>query len=244
MADDKTISFEEHTKVQQNFQREEEKRQRLEAELVDLKKRFEPFEKVDLTQLRADAEAYHQMRKDTAKTPEEIDKLVTDKEKRIRAEVQKELDELKNKEHTLSSRVKELEIVDRAMSQIGGIFNDDMQDFVKGHVRVCVDKNDAGELIVRDERGELRYSRTDRTKPMTLREFAEEIAEKHPSTAKPTQTKGAMQAGERSNGTSHTVPVERYLRMSAQERATLPVDERRKLAVEAVKASGRLAGVR
>jgi hypothetical protein len=233
MADEKTVSFEEHSRIVQDLQKATDRAQRMEAKLTDLERSFEKVKDIDPLKYKAVLEDYDLMRKEQAKgDPAKIDELVKEKEARIRAEVQKEIDELRGKSGKYESELKELRVVDKAMNEIGGAFNDDMHPFIKQYIRSQVDLGNDG-LIIKDDKGETRYSRADRTKPMSLREFADEIAEKHPSAAKSKAVAGSMQAGTKSNG-SGGMDGARWNAMTEAQRAAYPLEDRRKYSAMAV----------
>jgi hypothetical protein len=239
MSEAKTVSFEEHTKVMQKLQAETERRQRLEGQLVDLQKKFEPFEKVDLTALKAKAEELELVKRQSAKTPEDIQALINEREANIRKEVQRELDEYKANLGKLTGENKELKVVDRVMAEIGGAFNEDSHVFIKQYVRSAIDINpQTGEYVVKDDKGEPRYSKVDRTKLMSVKEYAEEIAQKHPSIAKATKTSGGMDAGQRGNGSAADMSIDQWVALTKDQRAAFPLDVQRKMGAAAVKAYG------
>jgi hypothetical protein len=236
MTETKTFTFDEYSKVVQDFQREQDKARRLEGEVVDVRKRLEPLEKVDLVALKAKAEELDLLKQQNAKTPDEIKQLIKEKETAIRAEIQRELDENKTALQKYQSENKELRVVDKAMGEIGKHFNDDMHPFVKQYVRQSVDVNDRGEYVIKDDSGDVRYSKVDRTKPMSLKEYADELAERHPSAARPTGTSGGMHAGTKSNGISGEMTPQKWLGMTVQQRAAYSITDQRKYGAEAVKA--------
>jgi hypothetical protein len=232
-----TVSFEDHSKVVQDLQHETEKRQRFEAQLVDLQKKLAPFEKVDLAALKAKAEELDLVKQQSAKTPEDVKALIEAERARVRQEAQDEINQYKTNLDKLTGENKELKVVDRVMAEIGGDFTKDSQVFVKQYVRSAIDINpQTGEYIVKDEKGEPRYSKTDRTKLMSVKEYAAEIASKHPSIAVPTKTSGGMSAGEKTNGTASDLSTDQWLGMTPAQRATYPMDIQRKMGVAAVKA--------
>jgi len=235
MSDDKAISIDEHSRVQQQLQKAEERAQRFEASLADIERKYNTVKDIDPVKYKATLEDYDNIRKENAKgDPKKIDELVSEKEARIRAEVQKELDELRGKSTKAETELRELRVVDRAHSLFGSRFNDDVQDDVKARVRKDADINEDGAIVFKDDKGQLRYSHVDRTKLMTADEYAEELANLKPSWAKATHVAGGMQPGIKSNGTGGMDPV-RWLRLSPAERAKYSIDDQRKFSQEAVK---------
>jgi hypothetical protein len=236
MTETKTFTFEEYSKVVQDYQREQARAQKMEGEVVDLKKKIEPLEKIDIAALKARSEELDLLKRQSAKTPEEIEKLVKEKERAIRAEVQKELEDNKQAMQRYLVENKELRVVDRVHNEIGGLFNEDVQDDVKGRIRSVFDLNDEGQFVVKDEKGAPRYSKADRTKLMTPKEYAEELREMKPSWAKPTGVAGGIHAVVKTNGAGGEMTAQKWLSMTPAQRGTYSLADQRKFGTEAVKA--------
>jgi len=246
MADEQVITFEEHSKLQQQLETERTRARDFEAKFTDIEKKLKTYEGIDLEKLKAAAEEAEILKRQNAKTPEqmeaairEAEKKYADREAQVRKEVQGQLDAVTKERDEFKGKYRELSVTDKAMAEIGGIFNEDMHPFIKQYIRQSVDTDDRGEFVVKDERGEMRYSRTDRAKPMPLKEFAAEIAERHPSAAKASTRTGDMQAGTRSNGAGGDMTPERWLRLTPEQRAQYKPEDQRKFALEAVRATGR-----
>ena len=246
MADESTITFEEHTKVRQQLDTAQERARNFEAKFTDMEKRFKAFENVDLEKLKAQAEEAEILKRQNAKTPEQIEQLIketekkyADKEAQIRREVQEQLNAATKERDDYKGKYRELSITDKAMAEIGNVFNEDMHPFIKQYIRQSVDTDDRGEFIVKDDRGELRYSPTDRAKPMSVKELATEIAERHPSAAKSTTRTGDHQTATRSNGVGGEMTTERWLRLTPEQRKQYKPEDQRKFALEAVRVAGR-----
>jgi exonuclease VII large subunit len=230
----------EETKVisQEEYNKAVERAQRFEAQLVDLQKKLEPFEKIDLEKLKAHSEELDILkRKQAGKSPEELDAWKKEQRdainKELRTEVQKELDGLRTEKETLSSRVTELEVVDKAMNELAPRFNEDVHPFIKDIVRQRVKKAEDGSLLVHNERGEPAYSPNDPNKPMSLGGLADELATKHPSFAKAEVVAGGRNnAGQQRNGNVkdglhaylHATPEERAARWTQAERGAFAID--------------------
>ena len=171
-------------------------------------------------------------RKQTAKTPEEITKLMSEKEVEIRSQYQKQQDELKSRYDLTSRELHELKVVDRALEQVGGMFNEDMFPFVKEQIRREIDRDEEGNFVVKGKDGKPAYSSKEPAKTKTIDEWAAEIAERHPSMVRSTAKGGAFQKGESSNGAG-SLDAKRYL--DAVARGTtgeIPLKERGKMAME------------
>lgn len=225
-----TVSFEEFSKAQQDLQRVTERAQRFEAEIVDLKKTHEKFKDIDLEKYKATMEDYDNLRREQAKgDPVKIEQIVKEREGKVRSEVQKQLDELAKENQSLKTDLKELRIVDRVHSNVAGFFNDDVQEDVKARIRTAVDMRDDGTYIIKDEKGEPRYSAADHTKLMSVDEFAAELQKKKPSWAKPSQVSGGLHAGVKTNGDLKFDPAA-YLQLSDSQRGKYNAKERGEMA--------------
>lgn len=223
------------TQTAQELQRAVERAQRFEGQVVNLQKEMERFKGVDLDKLKADSEALAQLMKDNAKksgNQDDIDALLTKKEKEIRDELQSKIEEWQGKATTYEQQVRELTIIDKGFSKVSSIFNDDTHDFIKDIFRRSVELDKDGHFVVKDKDGKARYSAKAANKLMTIEELAEEIAEKHPSFARATQVKAGRQNGQAAGPSADE--VSRYLKMSPAERAKLPPTKRMELAKQAI----------
>lgn len=211
---------------------------RFEGMATDLEKKLERYKDLDPVEYKANKEALEELRRELAEKGDKNDlkKWRTDTEGKIRSEVQKQIDTLQAERDQLLKEAKELKIVDKAMEKIAAKFNEDGHGFVKDYVRRSVDRDDTGEFIVKDEKGAVRYSASKPAQRLTIEEYAEEIAAKHPSIAKPSVTSGTMKPGEKLSGGAGDPALTRYLKMTPEERSKLPIADRHKLAQAAAKA--------
>ena len=192
----KTISIEEHNKVV-------ERARTFEGKLADLEKQLEPFKSVNLTELQANNEAYQRLQKEKAEggSKEDLDALLTAKEKEVRAELQAKIDELEGNYGKTASELKEIQIVDKAFNGLASEIVAGSEEFVKDLIRKNVDSVD-GELVIKGQDGKPRYSKTDATKHMTVAEWQAEVKASNPFFFKSTVISGTRQEGEKgsSNG--------------------------------------------
>ncbi len=227
------VDFEQHIQVKQQLDHERERSQRFEAQLVDLQKKVEAFNGVDLDKLRADSEALQHLQRDNAiGNREQIDSLINEAVSTVRTEAATTIDALKEQISARDKQLHELQVVDAAMNKIGGLFNDDMQPFIKQTLRDNITKTDSGDLVVIDSDGKVKYN--DDQKPMGINDFAKELVSKYPSMARPTVKSGAMPNGTVQVGGAELTP-ERYSQMSKEERAQLPPVKRKELAAKLFK---------
>lgn len=240
MADDgapKTVSLEEYNTLKAELSQRDERAKRFESQLADLEKKHAKFKDVDLDRLRADSSALAELqRQRAAANPDDLKTWREEQKVSLRRELQTELEGLTAENKRLSTQNRELLIVDKAMAEIGPKFNEDGHVFIKQYIRESIDRDEAGNFVVKDNRGESRYSTKKPAEKLSLVEWAEELASKHPSIAKSTTVAGSKNPSLRqTNGTSQSLDVDRYLRMTDAERSALSVTDSGKLAIEAMK---------
>jgi hypothetical protein len=212
----------------------DERAKRFEGMAVDYQKQLDNFKGIDPERYKAISEDYENLRRQTAKTPEDVEKLVKEKEAEIRSQYQGQQDELKSKYELTSRELHELKVVDRALDQVGGIFNEDMLPFVKEQIRKEIDRDAEGNFIVKGKDGKPAYSAKEPAKVKSISEWAEDIAARHPSMVRSTARGGAFQKGEPVSGNG--IDAARYL--DAANRGNLSgisMEQRGKLAQEVLR---------
>jgi len=232
----KTVSMEDHTKVYQQFQDADTRAKRFEGQIADMESKLKPFEGLDLERLKAHSEELDILKKEKATgSKEDIDAYVATKETEITQRFEGTITELQGKVDGLTGENRELKVVDKAMTAIGGIFNEDCHGFVKEIIRKSVHR-DAGDFIVKDDEGNVRYSKSNPAKKMDLSEYANEISELYPSMAKAKVPAGGKVPGEKLNGKVSEGALQSYLRSTVEERkARFSVADRRELGKQASK---------
>lgn len=232
----KTISEADFNKLQADYNGAVERARRFEGQLADVEKKLEPFKKHNIDELLAAKEERDLLKEETAKSKggADLDTFKKELEGKVRGQYQKNIDDLTGELEKYKKENKELSIVDRAMTEIGARFNDDTHPFIKQFIRQSVDKDEQGNFVVKDEKGNLRYGANTPSVPMSLANFADEIATKHPSMAKANVTAGSLKGGTQTPGRSAFVDVQRYMQMSREEQLKIPQAERGKLAMAAL----------
>lgn len=114
-----------------------------------------------------------------AKTPKEVEALIAERTEAATKSIIEQTKELEEKLTTTAARLHKIEVIDAATNEIAGVFSPDIQNVVKEmYINKYVKKDDDGALIVTDENEQPRYVGSQK---MTVKDFAEEILEKHPS---------------------------------------------------------------
>jgi len=232
----KTVSMEDHTKVYQQFQDADTRAKRFEGQIADMESKLKPFDGIDLEKLKAHSEELDILKKEKATgSTEDIDKYVSDKEAEVTSRFESTITELQGKVDGLAGENRELKVVDKAMTAIGGLFNDDCHGFIKQIIRKSVHK-DAGDFVIKDDEENVRYSKGNPAKKMDLAEYATEISELYPSMAKAKVPAGGKVPGEKLNGKVSEGTLQSYLRMTPDERKTrFSRADRMQLGKEAIK---------
>lgn len=142
-----------------------------------------------------------------ASKPEDLDSWRQEEEKKIREEVAKDIETERSARQKLESEVKELKVVNAVFSAAKSKFNDDVQDDLKERIRRTCDIDQNGEIVVKDDKGNVRYSKANMSKPMGIQEFIEEVAELKPSWVSKTVISGVMSSS--SSRTSSSAVIRR-----------------------------------
>ena len=233
---DKTYTEAEFNAVQADLNKQTERSRKFEGEIATLTKTYEPYAKVDIEALKAAKEELQLIKEQNAtnKGGDDLTQFKTEYETIVRGKYQGTIDELKEENATLKKDNREHNIVDKAMSEIGGLFNEDMHPFVKQYIRQAVDKDDNGNFIVKDDKGDLRYDPLNPAQPFSLGGWAAELTGQHPSMAKANVTSGSMKGGTKTNGRSYTIDPAKFSRMTRAEQMSIPAKERGELAQAAL----------
>jgi hypothetical protein len=193
------------------LQAAEERARNFEAKLTDLEKKFDRVKDInpdDVAGMRASLQEYERKAAE-GKSPEELERVIKDQlegnyNDRLQAQAAR-IEELEGLNGSLKGSLKELSVVDKAMGEIGGMFNDDCHVFIKQCVRDAVDVNEQGDFIIKDDSGNPRFNAAG--KPMTLSDYAQELIGKHSSMAKPQVKDGGKQPGQKMGASSSGTPV-------------------------------------
>lgn len=161
------------------------------GELVDLKKKIDSWTSLGLTpdEIRGKLEDYDGLRKKSAEgDPTKIDDLLKQKELDVRKALQKDLDDKQALIDKLTGENKEMRVVDKlfAMASPKLVNKPGAHQFFKEHVRKVCDVGEDGEIIVKDETGQVRFSNKNKAQKMGAEEFVELFINEHDYMALPT----------------------------------------------------------
>lgn len=191
------------------FNRLDQAHKNLQGELAGLKEQLSKYDGIDIQEYLAIKAQNEKLAADLAKkSPEAMEEFasrkIAEEKRRYEMELKKadeRYHEVNKTVQTMASRLKTLEVTDRVMAVIGKNFNTDVHEFIKSKVEASCDKDEDGNLYVKDADGNVVYSKVRRGEPMKLEEFGEMLAEQYPSLARSNAVNGTADAtgGNRTN---------------------------------------------
>lgn len=226
MAENETVSIEAYNELKAQVGKLDERSKKFEGLARDYEIKLASYKGINPDEVKAIKEDYDNIRKQSVKSPEDIDKLISEKENELRSSFQKQLDEARSKADSSGKELHELLVVDKALEQVGGQFAPDMHAIVKEMLRREVDRDADGNLIVKGKDGKPAYSAKEPAKLKSLGEWVEDIGAKHPSMLASTARGGALNKSEQTTGSSG-IDQRRYLdAVNRRTQETIPLKER------------------
>lgn len=170
----------------------------LQAQLNEITKKLTKREE-DMAYLQKENNTLKEAKKDLDKRiSDDAGKGDPDAMKRIRDEHQNQLADaetkFKEKEAKLLKELKQERVIAKGIQKAAALFNDDALELVQMKIERFADYED-GEIVIRDEKGEIRYSEENKRQKMGIDEFLKEVATKIPSIARATGQQGVNQNG-------------------------------------------------
>ncbi len=188
MADENTVlpSKEEFDRLKSESERILALVQNLNEENQSLKKRVEAFGSTSPEEVRElKKKAQDAQLGSVSADPDQIRKLLDEREQQVRQEVSQTIQELSSQLESLRAAHHQVTVISEALSKAPRAA-DDMKDYLEQDVRRYVDRDSAtGKIIIRDESGKVRYSQTNPAQLMSLDEFYSELKRKRPSMFEP-----------------------------------------------------------
>lgn len=171
-------------------------------ELKEVRTQFGEFQKkfegIDLDDYRKTQEEKVRLEKELiAKDPAKLEEHYEKKRQKDRTEYETKLKESTDRVAALERQVKTLAVTDRVMTDIAGLFNDDVLHLVKGIVEQEADRDDEGHVYFKDENGDPLYSGG---RLVTAKEYGQKLADRMPSLAKPVGSSGTKDATPQTKG--------------------------------------------
>lgn len=200
----------------------------LREQRAQLENQLKPFKGIDPKQLKEwkkKAENYQE--------PPDVDALRKQIEEEIREQFGGTLEEERATKAQLEKELRTLRVDSAVMEKAATYIKPDGMKLLKP----LVDKHvqyDSGELVVLDETGNRRYSKSNPKLKMTVEEYLQEVASEFPSIAADGSKTGTGSKGKGTGGSFESITPEKYKAMSKEERRQLPADVRGKLAMAAI----------
>lgn len=174
------------------------------AEHIHLKKQLESYTKLgNPDDLRGRLEDYEGLRKTTAKTPEEIDRIISDKEAEFERRYSGKYSEYETENKTLREKVQHFQVITPTMQKAASIFRDTELDLVNMLVERDLAFQDE-KIIVKGQDGKPLYSVKNPRELMGVDEYLEGLSTKYPAIAKPKTIGTGKEAGETSAASGDT----------------------------------------
>lgn len=152
---------------------------------------------------------------DKAKTgdPDAIKKIKDE----LRIELADKEESFKKEKAQLLAELKSERVVAKGLQAAAALFNSDALDLIQMKIERQCDW-DNGNIIIKDDKGEPRYSEKNRREYMSMNEYLEELATKHPSLAKASGTAGFKDSGEKQhNRNGRSISLSDLAGLSNQE---------------------------
>ena len=200
-----------------------EKNQRLQGQLADIEKKYRTFSSmykdIDPDEYKNLKSRLEEMERQGAENkPEELEKIFQRKMDSLRAQAEEDKQSLQDELLNVKKINKALAVTDRVMSEVSGLFNQDAVKFIKREVEESCDLDEDGNIVVKDENGDVLYKGA---RPMTPKQYGDMLVEKYPSLAKATGVGGTQDATSRQktgSRSSSRVP-ETYAELQAMPNA-------------------------
>ena len=142
---------------------------------------------------------------------------------KIKAESQNQIAETEEKYKKELSQVqgqlKREMVTKQALLKASNMFVDseDVKDFLTYKIEKTCDLVD-GKIVVKDEKGEIRYSNQNKREQMGLDEYLKELADKNPALVKPSAISGTMQNGKmQTTAFTPNIDISKLVAMSKQD---------------------------
>lgn len=205
-----TVSKEDH-------ERAIEKLRRLEAENTDFKKRFKD---INPEEVKAYKEELELLRNEIAAGSGDTRKI-EDRIKAAKEELRRELArEIENRDSLLKqkdSRIKELTVDSKVFSEAAGHFVPGFHNDLKRYIKEQCDIDNDGNIFVKDEKGEVRYSPANGGKHMSYQEFIDELKQTKEFAVVDRSIAGGKHSGDKKIGGSAITSLSQLAALSPEK---------------------------
>lgn len=202
-----------------------ERAQRFEAKVVDLEKAVAKFKDIDPIEYKANKEALARLEHEkAANKPEEIEKLIIKAKEDTRKELGKKVEEYEGTIQKLTAQNHELMVVDKVFSSASAELNDDMHDIFKDMARRSCALDEEGNIIIKNDKGEIRYSAKNPNQKMSHGEFIEELR-----ASKGSMFKSTVKTGGKGDGTKSSTGSGVDRKYTAKDLASMSPDKAKEI---------------
>lgn len=223
--------------VNPDVEHQKELAQKWIAKATDLEKQLERFKNVDVEEYRAIKEEVSSLRKENAGAdPKKIEEVIAKEraalEKDFNNRFGKKYEELESGLKSRDAELSKLRVINPAMLKAAEHFNSTELTLIQMLVEKDLTYSE-GSILVKGTDGKPKSSIKDPRNVMGLDEYFETLATQYPGCAKAKSVGGSKTSGAVSsaaNSSNGGISVDKYKSMTPQERLSIPIAERGKLA--------------
>lgn len=180
--------------------------QELSGEVTHYKKTYEG---INPEKARADAEAVEQLKRENASTdPKKIEALVNEAKEAVRKEFGSQINDRDTELAKLKSELKEERVVNVMFGKFSGQIYEKAQPDFKDFIRRYCDQDAEGNIIIKDDKGEIRRSKSNAALPMTVDEMLGELKETRDYWFNNPTGEGTKTNGYKTTSGANTVDIE------------------------------------
>lgn len=163
--------------------------------------------------------------------PKKIDELIARARDEERTRIGGQLTEKEKALESATAKLTRLEVVQPAMLEAAQIFNSNELELIQMLVeRDCMLHD--GKIVAKGPDGKPAPSSDPRNGVKLLGEYLQDLAGKYPNTVKASVSPGGRAVGEKVSSTTGEMTLDRFMKLSEAERATLPRDVQMKLSAQ------------
>jgi len=194
-----------------------EKARNLEAKVVDFEKRYKG---IDPEAARAHKQELELLRNEVVSKsgdPKSIEERIKAAKDELKNEYAKERETLEGALKSKDQKLKELQVDSVVFGTAAGQFVSGFHDDLKRYIREQCDLDSDGNIVIKDARGEVRLSASNKTKPMSVEEFIDELKANKPFAVIDKSLNGGKTPGEKIAGDGADISFEKFQRLSNVE---------------------------
>jgi hypothetical protein len=188
------------------YEKAVERSRKFEAQLTDTEKRLKSLEGIDPERVKAEREELDILRKQgVGNDPKKLDELLERTRKETEDKLSKrfgdKLTEFEKQNGELSKELKHIRVTKSALDVAAKMFLPEAIKFVEPIINASCDWVE-GKIVVKDEKGEPRYSKKNPKEPMGVEELLGEVAESNPFLVPASTRKGTDNGAQKTGATA------------------------------------------